>query len=388
MKPTSIAFLVVCCASFSFACLAPDDAETREEELGETVSSPIVNGTAATSIPEAALIDTATFVCSGAVVAPRVVLTAGHCIVGASSWSVKTPFAGNQRASGTRAWTDYTSTGEFVNPNTLDVGVIILDKAISLSTYPTLASAVQPSGTQAYNVGRIRNGVTSFTQLYQGATVTLQSGASWGFPKSYRTAEIIESGDSGGPVYVGTGATRTLVAVNSGGGGGTQVLARVDLAFAKIQELIAANGGSGSSSSSSGGSSTSSSGGSSTSSSGGSSSGTTPTCVGGSNEVEPNDASGAAKPLGAKVCGALATGLDVDWYAWSIGAAGITYDVGLAASGDADILMWKSTGGGWTQISNTTATRISATSGSAGNYLVAVRSSGNAAQSYTLTLKK
>ena len=34
---------------------------------------------------------------------------------------------------------------------------------------------------------------------------------------------------------------RTIVGVNSGAGGSTQVLARVDLAYAKIQQLIAAN---------------------------------------------------------------------------------------------------------------------------------------------------
>lgn len=48
------------------------------------------------------------------------------------------------------------------------------------------------------------------------------------FRFSYESAEVIESGDSGGPVYVGAGANRRIVAVNSGGGGGRQVLARTD----------------------------------------------------------------------------------------------------------------------------------------------------------------
>ena len=42
-----------------------------EEVLGEKVAQPIVNGSPATAYTEAALINTDTFICSGAVIAPR-----------------------------------------------------------------------------------------------------------------------------------------------------------------------------------------------------------------------------------------------------------------------------------------------------------------------------
>jgi hypothetical protein len=403
---TRSAFVIAAIAAGigSFGC-APSDAPSPQdpEVLGEKVAQPIVNGTAATSYTEAALINTDSFICSGAVIAPRIVLTAGHCVVDASSWTVVAPYASKQTATGHQSWTDYVATGESVNPATLDVAVIILDKAITLSSYPKLASSPSPAGTQAINVGRIRNGQASFSGLFYGSPVTLQSGSSYGFPKSYISSEIIEAGDSGGPVYVGTNASRTIAAVNSGAGGGTQVLARVDLAYAKIQSLIAANGGSGgSSSSSSGGSSSggsssggSSSGGSSSggSSSGGSSSGSPPppppppaTCSGGTQEVEPNDTSNQPNALAGKRCGSLSSDSDVDWYSWSVSKAGVAYDVALATSGDAEVLMWKWNGSSWNQIQSTSATEIAATSAGAGNYLVAVH--GGSAQPYTLTLTK
>lgn len=389
---TRSAFVIAAIAAGtgSFGCAPSTDAPSSQDQevLGEKVSQPIVNGTAATSYTEAALIDTDTFICSGAVIAPRIVLTAGHCVVDASSWTVVAPYAGKQSATGSHSWTDYVATGESVNPATLDVAVIILDEPITLSTYPKLASSPSAAGTQALNVGRIRNGQASFSGLFYGSAVTLESGSSYGFLKSYISSEIIEAGDSGGPVYVGSGASRTIAAVNSGAGGGTQVLARVDLAYAKIQQLIAANGGSGGTSS--GGSSDSGSSGSGRSSGGSAAPPPpppppAPTCAGGTQEVEPNDASNQANALSRTRCGALSSDTDIDWYSWSVPAAGVAYDVALTTSGDADILMWKWNGSSWNQIQNSSPTEIAATSSGAGNYLVAVRGS---AQSYTLTLTK
>lgn len=346
------------------------DPAPQEEAVGEKVAQPIINGGSASAYTEAALVDGPNFYCSGAVIAPRVVLTAGHCVVGASSWTVTAPYAGNQSAHGSSSWTSYLSNGNFVNPNTLDVAVLILDTAITMSSYPTLASAAVASGTMAVNVGRIRNGALSHNGLYVGAPVALTPGAGKGFPLAYAAPDIIESGDSGGPVYAGSGASRTLIAVNSGGGSG-EILARVDLAFAKIQQRIAANGGSGG--------------------------GTPPPpppppaptndCVGRA-EVEPNNTSSTANPRSGTRCGALSTATDVDWYSWSVASAGVAYDVSLTTSGDADILMWKNPGSGWVRITNTSPTRIAATSSGGGNYLLAVRSSAGNVQSYGLTLTK
>jgi hypothetical protein len=49
--------------------------------------------------------------------------------------------------------------------------------------------------------------------------------------------------------------------------------------------------------------------------------------------------------------------------------------------------MWKQNGTSWSRIENTTSTSIAATS-SAGKYLVAIRSQGNAAQTYSLKLTR
>ena len=85
-------------------------------------------------------------------------LTAGHCVVDASVMDGRGALCIEAERDRHASWTDYVATGESVNPATLDVAVIILDKAITLSSYPKLASSASAAGTQAINVGRIRNG--------------------------------------------------------------------------------------------------------------------------------------------------------------------------------------------------------------------------------------
>jgi hypothetical protein len=332
----------------------------------------IIGGQAATVYAEAALINTDTFLCSGSVIAPRIVLTAGHCVFGAERWSVTTPFAGNQHATSAKPWTKYEMHDEYVNPNTVDVGILILDTPINLPSYPPLATRPVPEGTKATNVGRIKDGRASNTSLFFGREVPLVNGADYGFPLSYVSREIIQSGDSGGPVYVKDDkGNRTIVAVNSGAGNGTQTLARVDLVKADIDRLISENGGNGTTKPDPTPTPTPK---------------PTPTCVG-DPEEEPNDDPAYADVLGASRCGSLTPG-DVDWFTWDVNAANVTYDVQLQASGDAEIRMWKETSYGWQLLRNNSPTRYAARSAGAGRYMVAVHSSSNATQSYRISLTK
>jgi hypothetical protein len=343
-------------------CTATDGA-APEEESEASEAQPIINGQSASAYTEAALVNGPGYICSGAIIAPRVALTAGHC-VHASSFSIKAPYA-NKSSRASRKWTEYVNTGETVNPNTKDVAVIILDTAINLPWYPPLAKEPVASGTKAINVGRIKNGAASSSALFFGKEVALYPSSY--FPFSYYSELVIQSGDSGGPVYTGTGLSRQIVAVNSGAGS-NQILARVDLVYDKIRTLIEQNGGFG-------GTTTSPS---------------EPPAPGdcASSEAEPNDESSSPNALGTKTCGSLGSGADVDWYSWEIGAANVPYEVSLTTTGDADIVMWKNSGAGWKQITNTSPTRFAASSSGAGKYVVAVRSSGNATQSYTLSLQK
>jgi len=251
MRIEDLVRLSLCLATSAamFAC-APGQPESDEyddsDESAQERDDEIIGGSVASAYPEAVLIEmknngVVTSICSGSLVAPKVVLTAGHCVFGFTGWNVTAPFAQNQKASSTSGETyDWDNDGQFVDPNQHDVGLIYLSKAITLQSYPTVATAPVTIGSKVQNIGRIDNGKASYTKLFIGPQVVTKKGSSFGFPLDYATSETIQSGDSGGPVIVP--GTHKIVAVNSGAGGGTQVLARVDLVSTWIQEKIALNG--------------------------------------------------------------------------------------------------------------------------------------------------
>lgn len=241
----SLAVLVIFFASLA-ACAVPTADRDEPERTGDDVEA-IKGGSLATDYPESVLLLMKTggapkSLCSGSLLAPNVVITAGHCIHGFDSWTVTAPFAGGQTSTSTTATSfDWDVDGDNVDPNYHDVALVILDTPITLSSYPTIATGPLADGAKVVNVGRINNGQLSNTALYMSKPLAVKSASSSGYPFDYMGSEVIEHGDSGGPVFVP--GTHTLVAVSSGGGGGTEILARVDLLRAWILQQIAENSG-------------------------------------------------------------------------------------------------------------------------------------------------
>jgi hypothetical protein len=349
-------------------CAAGDDEGL---DSSEHVTTPIVGGSKASAYPEAALLEMSTNgvlkgYCSGAVIAPKVVLTAGHCVTGFTSWTVNAPFLSQTAKSVSAEVFDWKDDGsDKVNRDQHDVGLVFLDSAITVPQYPVLADAPVATGSSVVSIGRIDNGTLSQSALFVSQPLTVASAAPV-YPYSYVSKQVIESGDSGGPVVVPGTTPHQLVAVNSGSGASWQVLARVDLVKTWITERMAAHGAPAVAAPAP--------------------TAPPPACTGPA-EVEPNDDFRAPNALGATACGTLGGTDEQDWYTWTIAGA-TPYSVKLSAQGNASVVMWKKVGNRWARVANTTPTELSHTSSGAGTYVVAVFTHDGSAQPYALSLTK
>jgi hypothetical protein len=255
--------------------------------------------------------DNAWYSCSATVIAPTVVLTAGHCVDGMAEWYV---YAGTNYRTSTKAETyDWAENGATnVNPSHHDLGLVYLSEPIVLSSYPVLGQTKQPDGTSALSVGRVLDGTVT-NSLYD-APITLTDGSTIGYPYDYSSGVVIQHGDSGGPVFLS--GTHTLVAVNSGAGTTLQVTARVDLLYSWLQSKIAAQTPTPAPKPAPTPAPTTPA-------------PTTPACT---PEREHNDSFKTANAAAEEMCGSL-TAADVDWYTFRAPIGDTT--VTLASTDDA-----------------------------------------------------
>jgi hypothetical protein len=203
----------------------------------------IVHGARAVDYPEAVYVTSDGYVpCSGVLLTPTVVLSAGHCRGRESTYEVVAPNANGQSAHGSSSWSPYDG-----NPaKSSDVMLVFLDTPIHIAAYPTLGATQIAAGTQVVDIGRTLNGSIG-TDDYVSPVVTIQGPATpMGFPYNYEALpDISENGDSGGPIMLA--GTHTIVAIvdvdtteeNVAETTPIDLFARIDLVHDAIESAIA-----------------------------------------------------------------------------------------------------------------------------------------------------
>jgi V8-like Glu-specific endopeptidase len=381
----------------------PEDAQAAE-------SSPIIGGEPDPGDPSVvALFGEGTegsFLCTGAVIAPTVILTAAHCVAaeetGAGARFVVLT-GGNVNHSGReRLAVREVHANPRWRPQALaaghDQGVVILEHATALAPLPYLhqplaASAVGrmvrivgyglTSGTAGTGAGIKRQALTSLRAI---SDTLLEVG---------NAQRSTCNGDSGGPAFMTVGGVETIVGTTSFGNaqctdGGYDARVDTDLAF--IERYLPAGCRPACAQRSCGsdgcGGSCGACGRDEICTSEGRCQPIQAGCGAGGVEQEPNDSALLANPLcaGGRVEGTLGSASDTDWYSFSVGA-GTGYEAALEGGGEsATLSVYKRSVAGRLSFVGE-GSRVSRHSEAGGTYLVRVTGPGGGPSSYRLTVR-
>src|SRR6266850_202690 len=173
--------------------------ESVTDEVQGAIRNPIGE---ATSHPEVCDVDSGGG-CSGTLIAPNVVLTAGHCISQATTWHVHCPYSSDTTTVTSHEASSPPSWPRNVDPNTLDmnggddVALIHLDTPIKETRFGKVSLGAFANGSAVYAIGRTNNGRYG-TTLWVSPQMTVS-----GQDTAHRFwvavgVSVGENGDSGG----------------------------------------------------------------------------------------------------------------------------------------------------------------------------------------------
>ncbi len=220
MRTKSLALAIVTTLGLALTACAADEWE--KDFTPAEATSGIVGATEATAHPEACVISFDGYICSGTLIAPNVVLTAGHCVAGHSSWSVRCPYSRDTATVTASRGEVPPNYPNLANPSAStiddnlgsDIGLVRLDRALAETRVGRVRMTGANVGLRVYAMGRIQDG-TQTSRMFQSPVFAL---ASKDTRNGYWVAvdrTVIQPGDSGGPLV--DQATGEVIGVNSAG---------------------------------------------------------------------------------------------------------------------------------------------------------------------------